>query len=233
MKRLWAIMGVAGVARRMSRYPMNRLAVKWATYLDQQHQRPAGWVGLLVGERMRRQHVPETTWSLEALGLQPADRVLEVGFGVGHSLASLVSRTPQGLVVGMDLSPTMIRAAARRNRRALGAGHLVLLRGDVARVPLAERRFEKVLTIHTFYFWPDPYETALHLGALLRPGGRLVATFATATRAASGTYSYWPLQQEAEAVAAELSQHPEFAARLVEGPDSRQFNNVALILERL
>ena len=54
--------------------------------MDRQHRLPRGWLGRLIGERMVRQHTPETLWTLQLLALGPDDRVLELGFGAGRAL---------------------------------------------------------------------------------------------------------------------------------------------------
>lgn len=187
---------------------------------------------MLIGRRMRQQHQPETRWAIETLQLRPTDQVLEVGFGIGDSLRTLLTHIHQGHLVGIDRSMTMVRAATRRNQHALNHRRLTLLCGDLAHLPLAPQQFDKILSIHTFYFWPDRYQTSLRLLQCLKPQGRLIASFATATRDDIGKYHYQPLQNQAEAVVSQLQHHPELTVQLALGPDSRQFNNVALIIDR-
>jgi SAM-dependent methyltransferase len=180
---------------------------------------------------MIRQHAPETKWTLELLNLQSADRILEVGFGAGYGLTLVLDSAKHGQVTGMDLSPTMVQAAARRNRTALGRGKLVLLRGDIANLPFGQHRFDKLFSIHTFYFWPDPHAVLAQLISLLAPGGRLVSTFATARRLPNGEWDYWDVQSSAEALIQEFEQHPNYRASLRRGPDSREYNNVAIVID--
>lgn len=205
----------------------------WSAYLDGQHREPRGAVGRIVGRRMLRQHAPETAWSLGLLQLRPADRVLELGFGAGRALALALAQAHQGHITGVDRSPTMLRVAARRNRAAIERGRLALARGDIAALPLAGPRFDKLLSIHTFYFWPDPQAICAELAGLLAPGGRLVSTFATARRLPGGAWQVWEIQRTAEALVAALDQQPGISAALLEGPDSREFNNVAIVMDRI
>src|SRR5258706_580383 len=51
-------------------------------------------------------------WVVSLLGVQPADRVLEIGFGPGLAVAELV-RADAGHVYGIDHSGVMLRQAAR------------------------------------------------------------------------------------------------------------------------
>lgn len=209
------------------------LRTQWSAYIDRQHRQPTGLVGRVVGKRMRRQHAAETDWSIDLLQIRPADRVLELGFGAGRGLALALQRASNGHVVGVDLSETMIRAAARPHRSAIARGQLALLRGDLASLPFGRQQFDKIFSIHTFYFWPDPSMIARQLIDALRPGGRLAITFATAQALPSGERVYWPLHQRAIDLVGELDQLPDAAARLDRGPDSRQYNNVAIVVTKV
>ncbi|NOK62756.1 MAG: hypothetical protein GFH27_549305n178 [Chloroflexi bacterium AL-W] len=212
---------------------MTDLCTKWTAYLDQQHRYPTGLIGQLIGKRMLRQHAPETTWSMELLDLQPNDRVLEIGFGAGQGLELALNRSPNGYVVGIDLSATMVRVAARRHAAARTRGHLSLLRGDMVALPFNDQHFDKVISIHTFYFWPEPHAVFLQLLPLLANSGRCIITFATAQTAPTGERGYWPLHDQVEVLVSKLNQATNISATLISGPDSRQFNNVAMVIEKL
>jgi ubiquinone/menaquinone biosynthesis C-methylase UbiE len=208
------------------------LHAKWSAYVDQQHRSPSGLIGQLIGERMRQQHAGETDWSVDLLHLQPTDRVLEIGFGAGRGLALALAQIHQRRVTGIDLSPTMLRAAARRNRTAIERGQLILVRGNVANLPFGEQLFDKLFSIHTFYFWPHPSGVCTHLVSLLAQGGRLVSTFASARKLPNGEWSYWEVHHLAEALVREFDQYPNITATLLYGPDSREYNNVAIVIDK-
>jgi SAM-dependent methyltransferase len=211
---------------------MRALRAAWAAYLDQQHRYPTGLIGQLIAGRMLRQHAPETEWSVALLNLLPTDRVLEIGFGAGRGLELALQQARLGCVSGVDLSPTMIRTAARRNRIAVERGQLTLLLGDIASLPFGEQRFTKLFSIHTFYFWPEPRTVCKQLIRLLASGGRLVSTFATARKLPNGEWRYWDNHQLAEALVAEFDRYPNIAAKLMNGPISREYNNVALVIDK-
>jgi ubiquinone/menaquinone biosynthesis C-methylase UbiE len=186
----------------------------------------------MIGERMARQHAPETDWSLDLLDVMPGDRVLELGCGAGRGLALAIDRAHAGSITGVDLSTTMLRAAARRNRAALRAGTLRLVRADISALPFAPASVDKVFSIHTFYFWPTQHDTLTDLVRLLAGGGKLVVTFATAETLPSGERVSWPLHERAEQLVRDLQRHDGLSATLQHGPDNRQYNNVALVIER-
>jgi ubiquinone/menaquinone biosynthesis C-methylase UbiE len=211
---------------------LTALHTQWSRYITQQHRHPHGLIGQLIGEQMLRQHTPETNWSMALLTLQPTDCILDIGCGAGRGLALALHHSPHGHIVGLDLSATMIHAAARRNRGAHRAGHLSLLRGDLVALPFQDHSFDKIVSIHTFYFWPAPSTLLRHILPLLRVGGRFVTIFATAHTLRSGERVYWPLHNHAQMLVHDLHHQSEIQAELMVGPDSRQFNNVALVIDK-
>jgi len=204
----------------------------WSTTIDRQHRLPYGLLGRLVGEKMVRQHQPETDWTVELLDLQPHDRAVELGCGAGRGLVLAARAAGLSLVVGMDLSPTMLRAASRRVRRAGQRDRVKLLRGDLEALPYADGSLDTIWSVHTFYFWADPEAVFADLLRILAPGGTVVVTLATGTVSPSGGEDYWPLQQEVQGLVRRLNAWPGIAVELQRGPNSRQFNNVAIVLRK-
>lgn len=102
--------------------------------------------------------------------LRPGERVLEVGVGCGHFLAFARSRVGDGgLVVGVDLSETMLSLG---RERAPGAA---LVRGSILRLPLGES-FDVVCSNFLLDLLPgaDLDQALGELARVTRPGGRVV-----------------------------------------------------------
>ncbi len=156
---------------------MVNLRGRFERYVGRQHGRPRGLVGRFMGEKMVRQHGAETLWALSLLDLAPTDRVLDIGCGAGAGTALLTAQTPRGHVSAVDLSPTMVDAATRRNSRAVAHGFVDVRRADVAALPYAARLFDKVVSVHSLYFWTDPERAVAEIARVLAPGGRLVLTY--------------------------------------------------------
>ena len=207
-------------------------AAWWTGLLDRQHQHPTGFIGALIGEQMVRQHAPETRWTRDLLALRSSDRVLELGCGAGRGLELAAQQLAHGQVVGIDLSETMLAAAARRNRAARAANRLALLCGDLNALPFAADRFDAIFSIHTYYFWPEPAAVIANLLRLLKPGGMLVVALATGIVTRRGDDVYWPLHQQVEALVQQLQTFPVTCASLLRGPNSRAYNNVAIVVQR-
>jgi hypothetical protein len=73
--------------------PLNRIK---ASLLVGQHGHPTGLVGRMLGEKMVRQHVPETIWTISLLDLEPENQILEIGFGAGRAIEVVAAQTAKG-----------------------------------------------------------------------------------------------------------------------------------------
>ena len=199
-------------------------------FIDQQYRQPAGFVGRYIGHKMAQQHHPENAWTVSLLALQPTDRVLEVGFGPGVAIELAAQQISHGLVAGVDLSPTMVAAARRRNARAIKAGRVKLQVGEITALPFADASFDKIFSIHTLYFWKNPALVLQELRRVLKPEGTLVLTFLAKDR--------WPDGETARTIAgvytgsevAQMMREAGFAQVCIdEGPAQKQFREIAVI----
>ncbi len=100
--------------------------------------------------------------------------VLDAGCGSGRVTELLLDRLPRGRVIAVDGSPSMIESA--RTRLAGDEDRVQFLVADLARpLPLARASVDHILSTATFHWIADHDHLFRHLGAVLRPGGRLVA----------------------------------------------------------
>lgn len=115
---------------------------------------------------------PITRRMLEAAGIGPGMRVLDVGCGTGD--VSLLVRElvgEEGYVVGVDRAPEAL-AAARSRFAARGIGNAALVEADLeAFVP--EGRFDAVVGRLVLMHLSDPAAVVRRLREAVRPGGKL------------------------------------------------------------
>ena len=139
---------------------------------------------------------------VEALGVAPGHRVLEVGAAPGGKTLAIWDRNPASLVA-LEVHPRRIRQVARRMERAGVRGRWI--RGDGARLPFRSGQFDRVLVdapctgLGTLRRRPElrlriSIGDRDRLAALqrrmvrqavdaVRPGGRVVYSVCTLTRA--------------------------------------------------
>ena len=140
-----------------------------------QGHHPRGAAGSVTGWVFahRPSNRQRNRWAVSLLRVQPADRVLEIGFGPGVAVAEL-ARAGAGHVYGVDHSAVMLKQATRRNAAAIRAGRVTLINASVGQLPAAlEVPFDAILAVNSLGFWPALAERLAELRRRLAPGGRI------------------------------------------------------------
>ena len=107
------------------------------------------------------------------LALAPGDGVLDVGCGTGNFTREFArSVGPDGLVVGLDVSQTMLARAVEDTRRA-GLEQIAYVRGDAADTPFVDQSFDAVCCFAALNLFADPQAALDSFTRVLTPGGRL------------------------------------------------------------
>jgi ubiquinone/menaquinone biosynthesis C-methylase UbiE len=124
-----------------------------------------------VAEVYEAQFVPAffAQWAprlLDAVGVAPGQRVLDVACGTGIVARTAADRVgPSGSVVGVDLSEAMLGVAARI-RPDVRWTH-----GDAAALPLPDGDFDAVVSQMAMVFFPDPVAALREMRRVARPAG--------------------------------------------------------------
>src|SRR5437588_8959371 len=107
---------------------------------------------------------------VQALGLRPGDRVLEVGVGTGLSLP-LYPRDVR--ITGIDVSREMLEKARRRVARRRLANVEALLEMDAERMSFADASFDKVVAMYVVSVVERPARLLEELHRVCRPDGEI------------------------------------------------------------
>ena len=86
-------------------------------------------------------------------------------------------RAAVAVQVIVDVSASMVKMAARRNRKAVEQGLASVRLIDGSNLGLSPRSFDHAFSVHTLYFWKNPPEILRQLRESLREQGRLVLAF--------------------------------------------------------
>jgi SAM-dependent methyltransferase len=116
---------------------------------------------------------PATRLLLEAGGIVPGMRVLDLGTGLGHvafDVADLVG--PRGAVVGIDQSARLLEIAERR-RRAADLDNVAFLEADV-RTFRDAAPFDAIVGRLILFHLPDAIEVLAHHSAGLHQRGLIL-----------------------------------------------------------
>jgi ubiquinone/menaquinone biosynthesis C-methylase UbiE len=130
-------------------------------------------------------------WVLGLLEVAPSDVVLEVGCGPGVGVEMAAALVPEGRVVGVDPSETMLGMARARNRKGLEAGQIGFHRCTAADLPFGDATFDVALTINSLHLWPDSVAGLREVRRTLRPGGRVGVAFSCFSPVYGSTHKFW------------------------------------------
>jgi len=144
-----------------------------------QFKRPQGLLGRVAGSIMasRPSNRQRNLWTVAQLGIDPEDRVLEIGCGPGFALAACAEHLNSGMVTGLDHSGTMLAQAEKRNREAISANRVQLWQGDLDRLATLCGEFDKVFSVNVVQFFEHRSEAFRTLSRLCAPGGLVASTY--------------------------------------------------------
>jgi SAM-dependent methyltransferase len=104
---------------------------------------------------------------MEAAGVAPGHRVLDVGCGTGVLARAAAERTDPGLVTGIDINDGML-AVARE-----AAPDVTWQTGRAEDLPFAADAYDAVVSQFGLMFFQDREKAIAEMLRVLRPGGRL------------------------------------------------------------
>jgi ubiquinone/menaquinone biosynthesis C-methylase UbiE len=139
-----------------------------------QLRKPGGEHGIQVGERMNESNRQINMDTIEALQLEAADRVLEIGMGNGFFVKDILSVDPSITYAGCDYSELMVSASIKLNEIYIANGQAAFYTADADKLPFANESFDKAFSINTIYFWESPANELEEIWRVLKPSGQLV-----------------------------------------------------------
>lgn len=180
-------------------------------------------------ETTAEQLLPAAGVAVDAAGIGPGMRVLDIGCGTGNAAVLAAQRGAD--VIAVDPA---LRLREVAGDRAAAAGLTVDVRaGTAADLPVADGTIDVALSVFAVIFAPDPAAAAAEIARVLTPTGRLVMTAWTprgpwadvyrlaaqlAQEALGGSTSPAPFQWHEAAAVANLFAPYGFAVRSSELP---------------
>jgi len=149
-------------------------------FVAKQLSEPTGLGGRLIRALMNRGNAGLNGYALDQLGLSSKDSVVEIGFGGGVALPRLLAEA--AFVCGVDRSPDVVKAAARRFSKAVETGRAEFRVGAVESLPSPDSAFDKALSVNTVYFWKSLEAGTREIARILKRDGRVVLGFVPKSR---------------------------------------------------
>jgi ubiquinone/menaquinone biosynthesis C-methylase UbiE len=186
------------------------VAVLLVAFIARQLRKPSGWFGRRVMASLLNEGNRDLLDSvLDAVEAPPGARVVDVGFGGGYTLERLAPQIRPERVAGVEISESMISAVRARAGDAFDL-HLA----DAAALPFPDASFDRVLSVNTIYFWPDPARVLAEMSRVLRPGGRLVLGYRTKAFLRMNPLSWFGFRLYSDTNTARLLEDAGFAAEI-------------------
>lgn len=101
--------------------------------------------------------------------IAPRRRILDAGTGLGGKVAHMAEINPEALVVGVDISESVV--PAHENVHHLANAHIV--QADLTRLPFPEGFFDLIVCDGVLHHTPDPRGAFLALVKWLAPEGEI------------------------------------------------------------
>ena len=145
---------------------------------DHRRESLAGWEDAASGwvrraDTIRSLGAPVSAWMLDAVSLQPGERVLELAAGLGETgMMAAEQVAPMGGVIISDQAESMLAGArARAQELELNNLEFRVLNGEWIDMPVAS--VDAVLCRWGYMLMADPAAALGETRRVLRPGGRV------------------------------------------------------------
>ncbi len=144
-----------------------------------QFARPRGFLGHLAGYIManRSSNIERNNWTVDLLGIQPGDKILEIGCGPGIGLKAAVARLETGQVTGIDHSSAMLTQASHCLHKEIERGRCQLQLGGLELLASTAYRYDRIYSANVVQFFPDKEIAFRRICNCLSSGGMVASTY--------------------------------------------------------
>ncbi|MBS7576618.1 MULTISPECIES: class I SAM-dependent methyltransferase [unclassified Enterococcus] len=147
-------------------------------YIAQQFANPSGFGGKIITAIMNQQNMPMYEATIAFLSPKINDEILDIGCGSGLVLNKLAKQYDIKLV-GIDISPSILKIAMRRNKLFVAKGRLSFQHGDILALKFPAKSFDKIYSINVSYFWDDLAPNFKEIKRVLKAKGLFINTIYT------------------------------------------------------
>ncbi len=124
-------------------------------------------------ERPEREREENVSQAIENMGIQPNERIADIGAGSGYYTFRMARKAPRGKVFAVDLQLEMLDIMNQRIERE-DIQNVELIRGSETSPKLEANSVDLVTMVDVYHELSHPRETMQNIVSALRPGGRFV-----------------------------------------------------------
>ncbi|MBU2713904.1 class I SAM-dependent methyltransferase [Zooshikella harenae] len=126
---------------------------------------PSGQKASEVAQQMNKANHQTNDKCINLLHITDNDHVLEIGPGNGAFAQQIIKSATNVVYKGLDWSSHMVKEARKLNKQFIPSKIVSFHQGSSDAIPFSSSFFNKVLSIHTLYFWDSP---SLHFAEIHR-----------------------------------------------------------------
>ena len=124
-------------------------------------------------ERPEREQEENVSQAIENMGIQPDERIADIGAGSGYYTFRMARKVPEGKVYAVDIQPEMLDLM-RQRIEAEGITNVELVTGSETSPNLEPNSVDLVTMVDVYHELSHPREVMENIVSALRPGGRFV-----------------------------------------------------------
>ncbi|WP_174733079.1 class I SAM-dependent methyltransferase [Mesobacillus harenae] len=143
--------------------------------LARQFEKPKGFLGKIVGLVMYFENRKINRWTINKLKVRKCTDILEIGYGPGYAIHSIMSRYRTVSVDGIDLSGKMKTQAEKVNRDWVEMGKVQLFKGDIQNYNPG-KQYEHVFSVNNYPLWDKQEQSLKRIYRIMKTGGKLALT---------------------------------------------------------
>ncbi len=120
---------------------------------------------------------PQRKWKKRAvkyLNPSPGERTLDVGTGTAQILPWIAEKKENGVIIGSDISKSMIEYARKQVSGLNGGVEVKVVRDDIEDSKFPSDYFDNIISTFTFTTVPDMRKAAEECRRILKPKGHMI-----------------------------------------------------------
>jgi ubiquinone/menaquinone biosynthesis C-methylase UbiE len=98
--------------------------------------------------------------------------ILDIGTGPGHLLLALRKRLPDATLVGVDISPPMVKQARQNLEKCRPDSRICVRVADANALPFAAGTFDSVVSTGSLHHWKEPIRALSEVHRVLKADGQ-------------------------------------------------------------
>jgi ubiquinone/menaquinone biosynthesis C-methylase UbiE len=135
---------------------------------------PAAWVySVIVGKNPLSERLYHGV-AEEIASYISSGRLLDIGTGPGYLPLKLAAIATDLDIVGVDISPAMVRIATKNAQKSGLSGRVRFQVGDAATLPFDDGYFDLVVSTMSLHHWSRPVEAMREIWRVLKPNGQVL-----------------------------------------------------------